>query len=113
MAFLSSPARTERPHAHQDGDRCPTCDQPIPNDRLDEVRDRVAARERALLAEVDARAKEELQAVRAQGEAALQALKGQLAAREEAVRAEARAAVVAEMNARLVEAQTKHADTER
>jgi hypothetical protein len=98
---------------HQGDDRCPTCDQPIPNDRLDEVRDRIAARERTLLAEVDARAKEELQALRAQGEAALEALKAQLAAREEAARAEARAAVVAEMNARLVEAQAKSAAAEQ
>ena len=105
--MLSSPILSARPHAHLSGDRCPTCDQPIPNDRLDEVNNRLAAKERLLRAEVDARAKAEIQAVRAQGEVALQALTAQSAEREQGARKEGEMLAAAAFEKRLAE----HAET--
>jgi hypothetical protein len=105
--MLSSPVLSPRPHAHLSGDHCPTCDQPIPNDRLDEVNNRIAAKERLLRAEVDARAKAEIQAVRAQGEVALQALTAQLAEREQVARKDGEMRAAAAFEKRMAE----HAET--
>jgi hypothetical protein len=101
--MLSSPVLSARPHAHLSGDRCPTCDQPIPNEKLDEVANRLAAKERLLRAEADAQAKEEIQAVRAQGEATLAALKAQLVEREQSARKEGEMLAAAAFEKRLAE----------
>ena len=79
MAFFSSSAA--KAHVHLAGDRCPTCDQPIPNDRIGEVQGRIAARERQLKSESEAR-------VNAGVEAARAALTAEFAARADAIRNE-------------------------
>lgn len=88
--MLSTRILSERPHAHAAGDRCPTCDQPIPNDRLEDVRNRLAARERQLQ----------------------EKLAADFARKEEAARVEARTAAVQEMSAKVAEAQMKAAEIE-
>src|SRR5262245_54976618 len=112
MAIFSTAIQSAKLHVHPSSERCPTCDQPIPNDRLDEVNKRIAARDHQLRAEAEARVKMEVQAVRAQSAAALEALKAQLAAREEAARVEARSAALAESKDALVQAQSGKAVAE-
>lgn len=58
-----------RGDVHAAGDLCPACDQPIPNDRLDDVNKRVAAREREMRAELEARTASAIQAAVAAREA--------------------------------------------
>lgn len=77
-----------KPLLHVSGDRCPTCDQPIPNDRLDEVNSRIAAKERQLKDESEARLSDAVQAEHAKAETAIAAVQAQLAEREQAARAE-------------------------
>jgi hypothetical protein len=99
--MLSTPGLAERPHIHASGDRCPTCDQPIPNDRLAEVRNRIAAKERQLLEKLTADFARKEEAARAD-----------FARKEEVARAEARSAAVQEMTAKVAEAQMKAAEIE-
>jgi hypothetical protein len=112
MAIFSTSIQSAKLHVHPSSERCPTCDQLIPNDRLDEVNKRIAARDLQLRAEADTRVKMEVQAVRAQNEAALEALKAQLTAREEAARVEARSVALAESKDALTQAQSGKAVAE-
>jgi len=57
-------------HIHPFNETCPTCDQPIPNEKAEEIRARAVATERRLAAEADARAAQRLEAERAQIEEA-------------------------------------------
>jgi hypothetical protein len=112
MAIFSPALQSAKLHVHPGGERCPTCDQPIPNDRLEEVNKRIAARDHQLRVEADTRLKMEVQAVRAQSEAALEALKAQFAGREEAARTEARSAALAELKDTIAQAQSGKAVAE-
>src|SRR6476620_3735840 len=47
-------------HVHPFGATCPTCDQPIPNEKAEEIRARAQATEARLIAEADARAAQTL-----------------------------------------------------
>jgi hypothetical protein len=69
MASSQSALRPTQPHIHVAGLQCPVCDQPIPNEKVDQVRERVEARERALSDSVSARLKEQFAQERAQIEA--------------------------------------------
>ena len=80
-----------KPGLHLASDRCPTCDQPIPNDRLDEVNGRIALKERQFKAELEARFSQALEAEHAKADAAITAMKAELAVRAEAIRTEAEA----------------------
>ncbi len=80
-----------KPDLHIAGDRCPTCDQPIPNDRLDEVNGRIALKERQFKAESEARFSQALEAEHAKADAAITAMKAELAVSAEAIRTEAEA----------------------
>jgi hypothetical protein len=112
---LAQPAvRTVPLHLHVAGDKCPVCDQQIPNERLDQVNKRIVARDLQTRAEADARVKEEVQIARAQGEAALEALKSQVATREKAAREEAEKKTAVAFENRLREsAEAARAATER
>jgi hypothetical protein len=57
-------------HIHILGETCPVCDQPIPNDKAEAVRARLAARERALSDAASAAAAQQIAAERAQTQAA-------------------------------------------
>src|SRR5438477_5351878 len=59
-----------QPHIHVLGETCPVCDQPIPNDKVEAVRARLAARERALSDTAKAAAAQQIAAERTQTEAA-------------------------------------------
>ena len=102
MALLGS-AQAAKPHLHLAGDRCPTCDQPIPNDRREEVQNRIEARARELQADADARVKAEVQQARSEGSAALEAEKAKFAAREDVVRQEGEARAAAGFATKLKE----------
>ena len=46
-------------HPHAAGDVCPLCDQPIPHDRFDEIKERIESRELTRSAEITARLQEQ------------------------------------------------------
>ena len=50
MIPLSAPTspflKPQSPHLHIDGETCPWCEQEIPLERLEEIRGKIAARER-------------------------------------------------------------------
>ncbi len=104
MANFHSALQTAKPYLHLSSDQCPYCEQVIPNDRLDEVKNRIAAKDRQQQADVEARVNTEVQSVRAQGEAAFDALKAQIAARETAAIAQGKQLAEQAMEARLKEA---------
>lgn len=59
----SQPAlRPSRPHLHLKGFQCPVCEQPIPNERAEQVRSWMEARERELVDAVSTRLKEQFAA---------------------------------------------------
>ena len=70
MVSSQSALRQRRePHIHIAGERCPVCDQPIPNERAEEVRARMEERERALAEAANARAAQQFANEKAQIEA--------------------------------------------
>jgi hypothetical protein len=54
------------PHFHVAGEVCPTCDQPIPHDRFDEVKARIETRQRERSAEITSRLQEQFAREKAQ-----------------------------------------------
>jgi hypothetical protein len=85
--------RSSQPHIHISGLHCPVCDQSIPNEKADQVRERMEARERALSESVSTRLKEQFARERMQIEAkarvALEQAKRESAAAVAAVKSEA------------------------
>jgi hypothetical protein len=70
MTVLQTSLRpSAKAHIHATGDLCPVCDQPIPNEKADQVRARMEARERELSAAVSAQLMEQFAQERAQIEA--------------------------------------------
>lgn len=57
-------------HVHPVSETCPTCDQPIPNEKAQEIRARAAAAEKRMAAEADARAAQRVAAIKAEMEEA-------------------------------------------
>jgi hypothetical protein len=114
-------------HIHIASERCPVCDQPIPNEKAEEIRARFEARERALTETVNARAAEQIAAERARIEAAANASVEQIrkesadalkkvtdgfAAREAAARAAGKMEGDAALSRKLAAAERAKADTE-
>lgn len=60
-------------HVHVVGEVCPTCDQPIPNEKLEEVRKRAEAREKAQEGAITARLQSEFARTKALDDAKAQA----------------------------------------
>lgn len=108
------------PHLHLDNEICPTCEQIIPNDRLEQVKARRAAQEHELENRYALKAKAEqeqlLNQVRQEQQDALAKLRQESEANEAAARIEARKAATAEMEMKLSAAtaatQTANAQVE-
>ena len=93
--------QSAKPHLHVQGEQCPLCEQPIPQEKSKEITQRIAAKERRQQAEIDARilrekaeaeakAKFEIETMRQQGLAAVEAAKAEAATREATVEKRAR-----------------------
>ena len=104
MPFPQSAIRPSLPHIHMSGLQCPVCDQPIPSEMADQVRERMETRERAASEAVSARLKEQfahertqieanarvtLDQLRQDNAAAIEALKSEAAQREATARKQA------------------------
>src|SRR3954451_17122645 len=97
MATVQPALRPSQPHIHLQGALCPVCDQPIPNEKADQVKARIEARDRAAADAVTARLKEQFAAERVQIEAnaraVLEKTQKEGAAAVEAVKKERAAAI--------------------
>jgi hypothetical protein len=100
MAASQPALRSSQPHIHVAGLKCPVCEQAIPNEKADQVRERIEARDRALSESVSLKLKEQFALERVQieanGRTALEQVKSEnvaaiAAVREEALRKEAAA----------------------
>lgn len=114
-------------HAHHATEICDWCEQPIPPDRLKEVRGRIAARELERAneittrlrdqfaqekAEEGARAQAQLEAARAESRADVERVRAESAARERLLQAEATRAADANAQQRIAEAEATHRTAE-
>jgi hypothetical protein len=114
-------------HVHALSETCPTCEQPIPNEKAREIRARMDAHERRLTEAANARAAQKIadekarieadanaaiDKLRQEKEEALAKAIADAAAREEAVRIEARRATQAELQEKLAAAEQAKADAE-
>jgi len=105
-------------HLHIAGALCPYCDQPIPNDKAEEIRARFEAKERervdalkALMnqqlaqerAQIEANAKAALEKVRQESAAALEMVNVEAAAKEVAAREEGRQSAEAVSRTKIAE----------
>ena len=71
---LAQPALRLDQHTPPFAETCPTCDQPIPNEKAREIRARAAAAEERLVAKAEAVAAQKFAADKARIEAAAKAL---------------------------------------
>lgn len=108
MSAQSSPLRPAESHLHMASARCPTCDQPVPNEKLNEITAKLSARDQqtasavrdqlnkdfaSRIAQLDANAKAELQRVANDNAATVEKLKQDAVEREAAARRETEAAL--------------------
>lgn len=84
MAVLNTSMQSAKPHVHIGSEECPWCEQPIPNEKYEEISHRIAAKERQKQAEAEAKSRAEVDAVRKQGLAAVEAVRAEITARETA-----------------------------
>lgn len=95
---------------HHDGEVCPTCEQIIPNDRLEQVKARQAQRLREVENQYASKLKAEREQLAAQlqqqNEEALGKVRQESAAKEAAARAEERRAATVEADAKVAAANT-------
>ena len=116
------------PHIHALGETCPMCDQPIPNDKAEEVRARMETQERSAALVANTRADQQIAAEKARIEAAagakfeelrkekeeaLEKAAADAAIRAEAALAEGRKAAEAALQEQVAAAQRAKADAER
>lgn len=120
MSASQSPVlkSTTQPHFHFGGQTCPFCDQPIPEDRLEEISGRIEARARERLAEETGRLREQYVRDRGEAEAKAKAALDQVtknavvreaAVREEAARSAGEAAQVKIMQAQKAQTEAEQA----
>ena len=111
MDISGAPVLTPRArHAHVTGERCPWCDQPIPHEKFDEIRAKIAAKERERTSAVEdalklefaveraaaqSKAKTELEQARKDAASVMEKFKRAAAAKEVAVRDAAKKAAEA------------------
>lgn len=109
MSAVHAPAQGLAFHRHTEGDRCPWCDQAIPNERLAEISRKIEARELERSAELTARLKEqfarEKREAEARSKAELEAAKAEVLAAAEASVQERLASADAARTAAIAEAQ--------
>ena len=113
-ASLSPALKTAaQPHIHFNGQTCPYCDQPIPEDRLEEISGHIEARARERLTEETGRLREQHVRERAQAEAKakaeLEQAKKDAAVCEALVREEATRIANETAQVRIAEAQKAQA----
>jgi hypothetical protein len=105
MASSLPALRQSQPHLHIAGQRCPVCEQPIPNEKAEQVRARMEARDRELTAAANARAAQQFAHEKAQIEAnaktAIEMLTTQIATKEAAARADGAKVAEATMQQKL------------
>lgn len=112
MASTASALRSSTSHIHLVGSQCPLCDQPIPNEKAQQVQARLEAKEREVSDAVAARLREQFAAERVQieatGRASVEQANRDNAAKLEAVKAESskREADAAEASRLQIEALT-------
>ena len=130
-AFKPGSMPSSIPHIHVGAETCPTCDQPIPHDRFEEIKERIDARQSARETQITSRLMEEFgrqkaEAVEQARREAADAAATQLAnAREEARRVAEAAAnqriseaeqvsknTVAAMQTRIAQAEAAKSDAE-
>ena len=119
MSLSASLRPQAAPHLHIAGEICPWCEQPIPHDKFDEIKERIEARERERSAEItarlreqfaheqseaDAKAKAEIDRVRQEAAAALERGRQNAAATAAAAREEGRLAAEAAAEQTLADA---------
>lgn len=113
-------SRPSVPHLHAVGESCPLCEQPIPHDRYEEIKERIETRQREERLETEARyderlAREKAEAVeeaRAEARTALEREKQQFQVREAAAREEGRRGAEAAARETLEQLQTRLAEVE-
>lgn len=103
MAVLRPVTCATDPQGHASSERCPACDQPIPVELSEEVRGRIALREREREARAAESLKREIAAFEGRARAEIEAARRQAAADIEAARAEARNAAEAALQTRIAE----------
>jgi hypothetical protein len=119
MSVSPSPAlkTVAQPHIHFDGQTCPYCDQPIPEDRLEEISGRIEARARERLTEETAQLREQHARERAQAEgkakAELEQAKRDASAREALIREEAARSANETAQIKIAAAQKAQAEAEQ
>ncbi len=112
-SILDSSSHTAARHLHISADICPLCEQPIPHDRFDEIKERIDEREKAASAAIAERLREEhiretaeaVEAARREASAEIAHERQQSAARVESARVEGQQAAEAAAAPRLLEAQ--------
>jgi hypothetical protein len=95
--------RSAEPHFHMLRETCPTCEQPIPNEKATEIRARAAALEKRLADAADARAVQQVAAEKARIEAAAKAKVEQAEQEKKEAVQKAAAAAAAQIQAAKVE----------
>lgn len=91
-------------HIHAAGEACPTCDQPIPHDRFEEIKEKIETRQSAHSAQIAARLQEQFKREKADAlEQAGREAAATLAAQVASAREEERRAAEAAANEKLAE----------
>ena len=106
MAITHAAVQPAR-HGHVQGETCPYCEQPVPNDRIQEIRARFDAKERqlaeALKAQFEAVAKAEAERIRQDAASTIEKIRDEAAAQQITAREEGRKAAEAESQGKIAE----------
>jgi len=100
-------------YIHAAGEHCPTCDQPIPLDRFEEIKEKIGARQAAQATQIAARLQEQLKREKADAlEEASREAAATLATTVASARAEERRAADAAANQKLADAERANKETQ-
>lgn len=108
-SFLNLHRSTAQPHAHVGDGVCPLCEQPIPHDQFDEIKERIEAREREQSVEISAKLKGQFDQEKAR---LLASAEQEAAAKAAAARAEERETAQAMIREKLAEADKINRETQ-
>lgn len=110
-ALKPGAAHSAMPHIHTAVETCPTCDQPIPRDRFDEIKQRIEARQSARETQITTRLGEEFGRQKVEAvEQARQEAAATAAAQVASAREEERQAAETATNQKLAEAERINKD---
>jgi hypothetical protein len=128
MAPAHQALRSVEAHVHPFSETCPTCEQPIPNEKAKEIQARAAAMEKRLADAADARAAQKIATEKAEIEAnakakveqaerekveAVKKADAEATAKIEAAKAEGRKLAEARLEARIAAAEKTKAEAEK